>query len=275
MTSSRPATPISDAARRVWNGDDHRRPALIARCANAEDVATAIRFAAEHDLPLAVRGGGHNVAGTAVADDGLVVDLSRMRSCGWTARGAPCTRKAARRGRMSIASPPRSGSRRLAWCPRPASPAGPERRRLPPAPSRRMTIDTLSAEVVLADGRRVRQRRRAHRPLLGAAGRRRQLRRRDISFELRLHELGPEVFGLNVAYPLKDASRVLEAWRRRGRRAGRALDRVADLVAARGRGAARATAGRHVGVAGMWAGDRPTASGRYSPCASWRPRSST
>src|SRR5918992_3413914 len=56
-----------------------KRPALIARGAAAGDVAAAVRFAAEHDLPLAVRGGGHNVSGTAVVDDGVVIDLSLMR----------------------------------------------------------------------------------------------------------------------------------------------------------------------------------------------------
>ncbi|NDL57320.1 FAD-binding protein [Phytoactinopolyspora sp. XMNu-373] len=56
-----------------------RRPALIICCANAHDVATAIAYARQHAMPLSVRGGGHNVAGTAVPDDGIVVDLSRMR----------------------------------------------------------------------------------------------------------------------------------------------------------------------------------------------------
>jgi FAD/FMN-containing dehydrogenase len=67
-----------DAARRVWNGMIDRRPALIARCEGADDVATAVNFARDQGLLVAVRGGGHNAAGLAVCDDGLVIDLSPM-----------------------------------------------------------------------------------------------------------------------------------------------------------------------------------------------------
>ena len=69
-----------DAARAVWNGTVDRRPRLIARCTGAADVASAVRFARDRGLEIAVRGGGHNVAGTAVCDDGVVVDLSAMRA---------------------------------------------------------------------------------------------------------------------------------------------------------------------------------------------------
>ncbi len=69
-----------DDARAVWNGTVDRRPRLIARCSGTGDVAAAVRFARSHDLEIAVRGGGHNVAGTAVCDDGIVVDLSAMRA---------------------------------------------------------------------------------------------------------------------------------------------------------------------------------------------------
>lgn len=77
VTSSHPAY---DAARHVWNGMIDRRPLLIVFPETATEVAAAIAFAREHDLELSVKGGGHGVAGRAVCDDGLVIDLSRMRA---------------------------------------------------------------------------------------------------------------------------------------------------------------------------------------------------
>ncbi|WP_339106160.1 FAD-binding oxidoreductase [Haloterrigena salinisoli] len=76
---SRSADADYDDARSVWNGMIDRHPALIARCRGVGDVISAVDFAREYDLLVAVRGGGHNVAGTAVCDDGLVIDLSEMR----------------------------------------------------------------------------------------------------------------------------------------------------------------------------------------------------
>jgi FAD/FMN-containing dehydrogenase len=255
-----PDHPEYDAARRVWNGMIDRRPALIARCADADDVATAIAFARAHDLPLAVRGGGHNVAGTAVVDDGVVIDLSAMREVRIDARGrtvhvqggatwGDVDRVTAPLGlatpggvvsETGVAGLALSGG--VSW----------QRRR------DGMTVDNLvSAEVVLADGRRVRASAQEHPDLYwalrGGGGNFGVV----TSFELRLHGLGPDVFDLFVAYPIEDAERVLAGWR----------DAVADAPDE------LATAGviwtlpvvpelpehlrgvPYVGVGGMWAGD--------------------
>jgi FAD/FMN-containing dehydrogenase len=66
------------AARQIWNGHVQRRPALIARCRGVADVMAAVRFCREHELPASVRGGAHAVAGHAVCDGGVVIDLSAM-----------------------------------------------------------------------------------------------------------------------------------------------------------------------------------------------------
>jgi FAD/FMN-containing dehydrogenase/DNA-binding HxlR family transcriptional regulator len=71
--------PDYDAARAVWNGAIDRRPRLIARCVSAEDVTAALVYGQDHGLELRVRGGGHGVAGDAVCDDGLVIDLSALK----------------------------------------------------------------------------------------------------------------------------------------------------------------------------------------------------
>jgi FAD/FMN-containing dehydrogenase len=255
-----PDHPEYESARRVWNGMIDKRPAMIARCVDADDVATAVRFASEHALPLAVRGGGHNVAGTAVVDDGLVIDLSAMRAVRVDAAGrtvhvqggatwADVDRVTAPLG---LAAPggvvSETGVAGLAL----NGGVSHQRRR------DGMTVDNLvSAQVVLADGRQVRasadEHPDLHWALRGGGGNFGVV----TSFELCLHELGPEVFALNVAYPLEEAARVLAGWRDAVADAPDELSTagliwslpVVDELPEPLRGAP------YVGVAGMWAGD--------------------
>ena len=211
-----PEHPEYESVRRLWNGMIDKRPAMIARCADADDVATAVRFASDHELPLAVRGGGHNVAGTASVDDGIVVDLSAMCAVRVDPSGATVhVQGGATWGDVDRVTAPLG----LATPGGVVSETGVAGLALNGGVSHQrrrdgMTVDNLvSAEVVLADGRRVRASADEHPDLYwalrGGGGNFGVV----TSFELRLHELGPEVFVLNVAYPLEEAARVLRAWR--------------------------------------------------------------
>jgi len=75
----RSVDPAYDDARSIWNAMIDRRPALIARCLGVVDVVTCVKFAREHGVRLSIKGGGHNIAGLAVCDGGLMIDMSRMR----------------------------------------------------------------------------------------------------------------------------------------------------------------------------------------------------
>jgi FAD/FMN-containing dehydrogenase len=76
----RPADSAYDDARKVWNGMIDKRPAAIIRAANAKDIARTVQYARAQNLPIAIRGGGHNVAGNATCDQGVVLDLGQMKS---------------------------------------------------------------------------------------------------------------------------------------------------------------------------------------------------
>jgi FAD/FMN-containing dehydrogenase len=255
-----PEHPEYESARRIWNAMIDKRPAAIARCADAGDVATAVRFAAEHGLALAVRGGGHNVAGTALVDDGLVIDLSAMRAVRLDrSRRTVHVQGGATWNDVDRVTAPLG----LATTGGVVSETGVAGLALSGGVSHQrrrdgMTVDNLvSAEVVLADGRRVRAAADEHPDLFwalrGGGGNFGVV----TSFELRLHELGPQVFGLNVAYPLEDARRVLAGWRDAVAGAPDELSTagfiwsmpVLEELPAELRGAP------YVGVAGMWAGD--------------------
>jgi FAD/FMN-containing dehydrogenase len=211
-----PDHPSYDDARAVWNGMIDRYPAAIARCASPDDVAEVIRFARISGLQLAVRGGGHNVAGTAVVDGGIVADLSPMRAVRiddsrrtvHVQGGATWGEVDSVTQQLGLATTggvvSETGVAGLAL-----SGGVSHQRRL-----HGMTIDNLvSAEMVLADGRHVRVSADEHPDLYwairGGGGNFGIV----TSFELRLHQIGPEVFAANVAYPLEDAARVIAGWR--------------------------------------------------------------
>ena len=75
-----PSDDAYESARKIWNATIDKHPALIVRCAAASDVVRAVNFARDNGLVLAVRGGGHNIAGNAMCDDGIVIDLSQMKT---------------------------------------------------------------------------------------------------------------------------------------------------------------------------------------------------
>ncbi|HEY9119385.1 MAG TPA: FAD-dependent oxidoreductase, partial [Marinobacter sp.] len=68
-----------DGARQIWNAMIDRKPALIAQCQSPEDVVAAVNFGRDQAMLVSVKGGGHNIAGNAVCDDGLMIDLSQMK----------------------------------------------------------------------------------------------------------------------------------------------------------------------------------------------------
>ena len=172
-----------DGARAVWNAMIDRRPAVIARCTSTADVIAAVGFARAHGLPASIRGGGHNVAGHAVCDGGVMIDLSAMRGVrvdperrrAWVEGGATwrdVDRETQAFGARDARRPDLGHRRR-----RPH----PERRhRLaaqPPRPEHRQP--RVGRGRHRGRARRPRRRRtRGRRPAVGAQGRRRQLRRR-------------------------------------------------------------------------------------------------
>ena len=208
--------PRYDESRRVWNAMIDKRPAIIARCRGAADVVAAVNFARDSRLPLAIRGGAHNIAGRSTCDDGLVIDFADMKSIrvdpiGRVARAEPGVRwtefdaetqgfglatTGGTVGDTGIAGLTLGGG--FGWL---EGRCG-------------MTIDNLlSADVVLADGTLVHasatENDDLYWALRGGGGNFGVV----TSFEYRLHDIGPMIVGGLAIHPYTDAVKVLKFYR--------------------------------------------------------------
>jgi FAD/FMN-containing dehydrogenase len=206
-----------DAARTIWNAMVDRRPALVARCLGAADVIEAVKLARDENLLVAVRAGGHNIAGNAVCDDGLLIDLSPMKSV----RVDPATRTARVEPGATLADFDREAQAfglatplgvnsttgvagltlggGFGWTTRKFG----------------LTIDNLiSADVVTSDGAFLCASATEHSDLFwalrGGGGNFGVV----TSFEFRLHPLGPQVWSGLVVHPLEAAPTLLREYRR-------------------------------------------------------------
>ena len=211
-----PGTEGYDDARKVWNGNIDRRPALIARCTGVADVVEAVNFARIHHLLVAVRGGGHNAAGHGTCDGGIVIDLSPMKGI----RVDPRSRSAHAQGGVTWAQIDRetqvfglstpggnvsnTGIAGLTLGGGVGSLSG----------QYGLSCDNLlSADVITADGRFLKASAEENEDLFWA------LRGGGgnfgivTSFEFQLHPVGPMVLGGMVMHPLARAKEVLTFYR--------------------------------------------------------------
>ena len=204
-----------DDARRLWNAAFNRKPALIARCAGAADVMHAVSFASAHGLLTSVRGGGHSLSGQSVCDGGLEIDLAPLRSvhidtAAKSARVEPGTligqfdREAQAFGLATTAGT--------------ASDTGLAGLTLGGGMGRigqkfGLTIDNLTgAEVVTADGRLLRanadESPDLYWGLRGGGGNFGVV----TSFEYRLHEVGPMLYGGEISFPFAGARQLMRSF---------------------------------------------------------------
>jgi FAD/FMN-containing dehydrogenase len=205
-----------DSARAVWNGAIDRRPRSIARCVGTADVVAAVRFARDHGLEIAIRGGGHNVAGTAVCDGGIVIDLSAMRGV----RVDPAERRAwVQGGALWGDVDHETQARGLATTGGIVSHTGVAGLTLGGGVGWLMrkhglTVDNLLAvDIVTADGERLRASDEEHPDLFwalrGGGGNFGVV----TSFEFRLHAVGPTVLAGPIFWNASDAREVLRFYR--------------------------------------------------------------
>jgi len=208
--------PAYEEARAIWNGMVDRRPGLIIRCATADDVVKAVRFARDHELLVSVRSGGHGIAGNAVCDGGLMIDLSQMKSVrvdasarrAWVGPGATLADVDRQTQTSGLAVPTGINSTTgiagltlgggFGWITRKFG----------------LTLDNLlSVEVVTADGE-LRRASQTENPdlfwaLRGGGGNFGVV----TAFEFQLHAIGPEVLAGLVVHPFSEAETVLKAYR--------------------------------------------------------------
>lgn len=230
-----PAHADYDAVRAIWNGMIDRRPAMIARCTGTADVIEAVAFARTHELPVAVRGGGHNVAGSSVCDGGLMIDLSPMRGV----HVDPGRRTARVQGGATLGDlDHESQAFGLATPGGVVSTTGIAGLTLGGGfgwLSRKHGLaadNLLSVDVVTADGRLVTASADENADLFwgvrGGGGNFGIV----TSFEFRLHEVGPEVLFGPTVYRLEDAADVLRHYADFAANAPRACCVWADLLTA-------------------------------------------
>jgi FAD/FMN-containing dehydrogenase len=211
-----PGDPSYDEARQVFNAMHDRRPAAIARCTSTADVVAAVNFARDHGLVVAVRCGGHSVAGLSVCDGGLVIDLSGLRRV-----AVDPVRRTARAGGGVLWGEFDAATQQHGL----HTPGG----RVTTTGIGGFTTgggygwtsskyglacdNLISAEVVLADGEVVTARDDEHQDLFwglrGGGGNFGVV----TEFEFRLHELGPIVLAGLALWPLERGAEVLPAWR--------------------------------------------------------------
>lgn len=211
-----PSDPSYDEVREIWNAMIDRRPALIVRCAEASDVVHAISFARENGLEISIRGGGHNIAGNALCDNGVLIDLSTMRRVRVNAEkkrayvepGATLADFDKVAQSHGLATPVGINSTTgiagltlgggFGWLTRKYG----------------MTVDNLvSAEVVTADGKRIRASENENADLFwairGGGGNFGIV----TQFEFNLHEVGPEILAGLIVFPFDQAKQVLTQYR--------------------------------------------------------------
>jgi FAD/FMN-containing dehydrogenase len=211
------SSPTYDEARAIWNAMIDRKPGLIVRCLGAADVIRTVRFARDNELLVAVRGGGHNIAGSAICDGGVVIDLSQMKSVrvdaaaqqAWVEPGATLADLDKETQAFGLAVPTGINSTTgvagltlgggFGWITRKFG----------------LTIDNLlSADVVTADGNLVHATTKENPDLFwalrGGGGNFGVV----TAFEFQLHKLGPQVLSGLVVHPFDDAAKLLKDYRR-------------------------------------------------------------